>query len=52
LGKIWHPNWRLESRQNPQVGKPALRAGGCSFKFDAATIKPLIRLAGSELKKL
>ena len=27
-------------------------AAGCSFTFDAATIRPLVELAGSELKKL
>jgi oligoendopeptidase F len=27
-------------------------AAGCQFQFDAATIKPLIQLAGTELKKL
>ena len=27
-------------------------AAGCKFQFDAATIKPLIQLAGAELKKL
>jgi oligoendopeptidase F len=27
-------------------------AAGCKFQFDAATIKPLIELAGGELKKL
>jgi oligoendopeptidase F len=27
-------------------------AAGCKFQFDAATIKPLIELAGTELKKL
>jgi oligoendopeptidase F len=27
-------------------------AAGCKFQFDAATIKPLIQLAGDELKKL
>jgi oligoendopeptidase F len=27
-------------------------AAGCKFQFDAATIKPLIQLTGSELKKL
>jgi oligoendopeptidase F len=27
-------------------------AAGCTFQFDAATIKPLIQLAGAELKKL
>ena len=27
-------------------------AAGCKFQFDAATIKPLIQLAGNELKKL
>ena len=27
-------------------------AAGCKFQFDAATIRPLIQLAGSELKKL
>ena len=27
-------------------------AAGCKFQFDAATIKPLIQLAGKELKKL
>ncbi|MEI7534485.1 MAG: M3 family metallopeptidase, partial [Verrucomicrobiae bacterium] len=27
-------------------------AAGCKFQFDAATIKPLIELAGNELKKL
>ena len=26
-------------------------AAGCKFQFDAATIKPLIQLAGTELKK-
>jgi oligoendopeptidase F len=27
-------------------------AAGCKFQFDAATIKPLIQLAATELKKL
>jgi hypothetical protein len=27
-------------------------AAGCKFQFDAATIRPLIQLANSELKKL
>jgi oligoendopeptidase F len=27
-------------------------AAGCKFQFDAATIKPLIQLAGNELKNL
>jgi oligoendopeptidase F len=27
-------------------------AAGCKFQFDAATIKPLIQLASTELKKL
>ncbi len=27
-------------------------AAGCKFKFDAATIRPLIQLAGNELRKL
>jgi hypothetical protein len=27
-------------------------AAGCKFQFDAATIKPLIQLAGAELGKL
>jgi oligoendopeptidase F len=27
-------------------------AAGCKFQFTAATIKPLIQLAGNELKKL
>jgi oligoendopeptidase F len=27
-------------------------AAGCKFQFDAATIKPLIQMAGNELKKL
>ena len=27
-------------------------AAGCRFQFDAATIRPLIQLAGTELKKL
>jgi oligoendopeptidase F len=27
-------------------------AAGCKLQFDAATIKPLIQLAGAELKKL
>jgi oligoendopeptidase F len=27
-------------------------AAGCPFRFDAATIKPLIQLAQDELKKL
>jgi oligoendopeptidase F len=36
------------SRPLPEL----FHAAGCSFEFDAATIRPLIRLAGSELKKL
>ena len=36
------------SRPLPEL----FRAAGCRFKFDAATIKPLIQLAGTELKKL
>jgi len=36
------------SRPLPEL----FHAAGCSFEFDAATIKPLIRLAGNELKKL
>jgi oligoendopeptidase F len=36
------------SRPLPEL----FHAAGCSFQFDAATIKPLIELAGSELKKL
>ncbi|HUC85369.1 MAG TPA: M3 family oligoendopeptidase [Candidatus Acidoferrales bacterium] len=36
------------SRPLPEL----FHAAGCSFKFDAATIKPLVELAGSELKKL
>jgi len=36
------------SRPLPEL----FRAAGCTFAFDAATIKPLIQLAGSELKKL
>jgi oligoendopeptidase F len=32
---------------------PALfAAAGCKFQFDAATIRPLIQLASTELKKL
>jgi oligoendopeptidase F len=27
-------------------------AAGCKFQFDAATIKPLVQMADSELKKL
>jgi len=27
-------------------------AAGCKFQFDAATIRPLIQLANSELKKI
>jgi len=27
-------------------------AAGCTFQFDAATIKPLVQLAQIELKKL
>ena len=27
-------------------------AAGCKFQFDAATIRPLIQLAGTELAKL
>jgi oligoendopeptidase F len=27
-------------------------AAGCKFQFDAVTIKPLIQLASTELKKL
>jgi oligoendopeptidase F len=36
------------SRRLPEL----FHAAGCSFKFDAATIRPLIRMAGEELKKL
>ncbi len=36
------------SRPLPEL----FHAAGCSFQFAAATIKPLIELAGSELKKL
>jgi oligoendopeptidase F len=36
------------SRPLPQL----FAAAGCKFQFDAATIKPLIQLANSELKKL
>ena len=36
------------SRPLPEL----FQAAGCTFQFDAATIKPLIQLAGSELKKL
>lgn len=36
------------SRPLPEL----FHAAGCSFRFDAATIKPLIQLAGDELKKL
>ena len=36
------------SRPLPEL----FHAAGCSFQFDAATIRPLIQLAGSELKKL
>jgi len=36
------------SRPLPEL----FHAAGCTFEFDAATIKPLIELAGSELKKL
>lgn len=36
------------SRPLPEL----FHAAGCSFQFDAATIRPLIHLAGSELKKL
>ena len=36
------------SRPLPEL----FHAAGCSFQFDAATIKPLIQLAGTELKKL
>jgi oligoendopeptidase F len=36
------------SRPLPEL----FRAAGCSFTFDAATIRPLIELAGTELKKL
>jgi len=36
------------SRPLPEL----FHAAGCTFAFDAATIRPLIRLAGSELKKL
>jgi hypothetical protein len=37
-------DWRLESRQNPQAGMPALLPHGSS--------RPLIQLAQDELKKL
>ena len=36
------------SRPLPEL----FHAAGCSFQFDAATIRPLIQLAGSELRKL
>jgi len=36
------------SRSLPEL----FHAAGCSFSFDAATIKPLIQLAGTELQKL
>ena len=36
------------SRPLPEL----FRAAGCTFTFDDATIKPLIELAGSELKRL
>ncbi len=36
------------SRPLPEL----FHAAGCTFEFDAKTIKPLIQLAGSELKKL
>jgi len=36
------------SRPLPEL----FHAAGCSFQFDAATIKPLIQMAGNELKKL
>jgi oligoendopeptidase F len=36
------------SRPLPEL----FHAAGCSFQFDAATIRPLIELAGSELNKL
>jgi oligoendopeptidase F len=36
------------SRPLPEL----FQAAGCKFKFDVATIKPLIQLAGAELKKL
>ena len=36
------------SRPLPEL----FHAAGCKFQFDAATIKPLIQLAGNELKKL
>jgi oligoendopeptidase F len=36
------------SRPLPEL----FHAAGCTFTFDAATIKPFIHLAGSELKKL
>jgi oligoendopeptidase F len=36
------------SRPLPEL----FHAAGCSFKFDAATINPLVQLAGTELEKL
>jgi oligoendopeptidase F len=36
------------SRPLPEL----FHAAGCKFQFDAATIRPLIQLAGNELKKL
>jgi oligoendopeptidase F len=36
------------SRSLPEL----FAAAGCKFQFDAATIKPLIELATTELKKL
>jgi oligoendopeptidase F len=36
------------SRPLPEL----FQAAGCKFQFDAATIKPLIQLASTELRKL
>jgi len=36
------------SRPLPEL----FHAAGCSFRFDAATIRPLVQMAGNEMKKL
>jgi hypothetical protein len=37
---------------NGRVPLELFAAAACKFQFDAATIRPLIQLAGNELKKL
>jgi hypothetical protein len=40
------------SHRSPRRCRAIQSAAGCKLQFDAATIKPLIQLASTELKKL